>query len=164
MNLNFDHALLLDGERSYIASVAIVDPTNTIPVETHNRVERRRAAKTHRTPEIIRDGLLHLSPIAIPLPGSEHSLLIINASENTLQNWAKHSRIQTYTFAHGDEAIRQLEDVLPWDLLSEVNQKLQSSILQTSADTGMEIAVVLYWAHNSIGYRASHIRKKVYSF
>ena len=64
----------------------------------------------------------------------------------------------------GDEAMRQLEDVLPWDLLSEVNQKLQSSVLQTSADTGMEIAVVLDWAHNSIGYRASHIRKKVYSF
>ena len=164
MNLNFDDTLLLDGERSYIASLAIVDPTNILPFEAHNRVEHRRATKSRRTPEKVREGLLRISPIAIPLSSGEHNLLLINASEEKLQDWAKRSQIQAYTYAQGEEAMRLLGDTLPWDLLRDVNQKLHSTILQTSADTGMEIAVVLDWAHNRIGYRASHIRKKVYSF
>lgn len=163
MPLNFDQALLLDGCRSYIASVAIVDPTNTTPIETHNRAEHRRAAKSRRTPESIREGLLRLSPIAIPLPGSEHSLLIINASEEKLQDWAQRSQIQAYTFAHGDEAMRLLGDTLPWDLLRDVNQKLSSTILKAAADTGMSVDAVLDWAHNCTGCKAAHIRRKVYS-
>lgn len=163
MPLNFDQALLLDGCRSYIASVAIVDPTNTTPIETHNRAEHRRAAKSRRTPESIREGLLHLSPIAIPLPGSEHSLLIINSSEEKLQDWAQRSQIQAYTFAHGDEAMRLLGDTLPWDLLRDVNQKLHSTILKAAADTGMSVDAVLDWAHNRTGCKAAHIRRKVYS-
>lgn len=163
MNLNFDDTLLLDGERSYIASVAIVDPTNTTPIETHNRAEHRRAAKSRRTPESIREGLLYLSPIAIPLPGSEHSLLIINSSEGKLQDWAQRSHIQAYTFAHGDEAMRLLGDTLPWDLLRDVNQKLHSTILKAAADTGMSVDAVLDWAHNRTGCKAAHIRRKVYS-
>lgn len=163
MPLNFDQAFLLDGCRSYIASVAIVDPTNTTPIETHNRAEHRRAAKSRRTPESIREGLLHLSPIAIPLPGSEHSLLIINASEEKLQDWAQRSQIQVYTFAHGDEAMRLLGDTLPWDLLCDVNQKLRSTILKAAADTGMSVDAVLDWAHNRTGCKAAHIRRKVYS-
>ena len=163
MPLNFDQALLLDGCRSYIASVAIVDPTNTTPIETHNRAEHRRAAKSRRTPESIREGLLHLSPIAIPLPGSEHSLLSINSSEEKLQDWAQRSQIQAYTFAHGDEAMRLLGDTLPWDLLRDVNQKLRSTILKTAADTGMSVDAVLDWAHNRTGCKAAHIRRKVYS-
>ena len=163
MPLNFDQALLLDGCRSYIASVAIVAPTNTTPIETHNRAEHRRAAKSRRTPESIREGLLHLSPIAIPLPGSEHSLLIINASEEKLQDWAQRSQIQAYTFAHGDEAMRLLGDTLPWDLLRDVNQKLHSTILKAASDTGMTVDAVLDWAHNRTGCKAAHIRRKVYS-
>lgn len=163
MPLNFDQALLLDGCRSYIASVAIVDPTNTTPIETHNRAEHRRAAKSRRTPESIREGLLHLSPIAIPLPGSEHSLLIINASEEKLQDWAQRSQIQAYTFAHGDEAMRLLGDTLPWDLLRAVNQKLHSTILKAASDIGMTVDAVLDWAHNRTGCKAAHIRRKVYS-
>ena len=163
MPLNFDQALLLDGCRSYIASVAIVDPTNTTPIETHNRAEHRRAAKSRRTPESIREGLLHLSPIAIPLPGSEHSLLIINASKEKLQDWAQRSQIQAYTFAHGDEAMRLLGDTLPWDLLRDVNQKLHSTILKAAADTGMSVDAVLDWAHNFTGCKAAHIRRKLYS-
>ena len=163
MPLNFDQALLLDGCRSYIASVAIVDPTNTTPIETHNRAEHRRAAKSRRTPESIREGLLHLSPIAIPLPGSEHSLLIINSSEEKLQDWAHRSHIQAYTFAHGDEAMRLLGDTLPWDLLRDVNQKLHSTILKAAADTGMSVDAVLDWAHNCTGCKAAHIRRKLYS-
>ena len=163
MPLNFDQALLLDGCRSYIASVAIVDPTNTTPIETHNRAEHRRAAKSRRTPESIREGLLHLSPIAIPLPGSEHSLLIIKSSEEKLQDWAQRSQIQAYTFAHGDEAMRLLGDTLPWDLLRDVNQKLRSTILKAAADTGMSVDAVLDWAHNCTGCKAAHIRRKVYS-
>lgn len=163
MPLNFDQALLLDGCRSYIASVAIVDPTNTTPIETHNRAEHRRAAKSRRTPESIREGLLHLSPIAIPLPGSEHSLLIINSSEEKLQDWAQRSHIQAYTFAHGDEAMRQLGDTLPWDLFRDVNQKLHSTILKAAEDTGMSVDAVLDWAHNRTGCKAAHIRRKLYS-
>lgn len=163
MPLNFDQVLLLDGCRSYIASVAIVDPTNTTPIETHNRAEHRRAAKSRRTPESICEGLLHLSPIAIPLPGSEHSLLIINSSEEKLQDWAQRSHIQAYTFAHGDEAMRLLGDTLPWDLLRDVNQKLRSTILKVAADTGMSVDAVLDWAHNRTGCKAAHIRRKVYS-
>ena len=163
MPLNFDQALLLDGCRSYIASVAIVDPTNTTPIETHNRAEHRRAAKSCRTPESIREGLLHLSPIAIPLPGSEHSLLIINSSEEKLQDWAQRSQIQAYTFAHGDEAMRLLGDTLPWELLRDVNQKLRSTILKAAADTGMSVDAVLDWAHNCTGCKAAHIRRKLYS-
>lgn len=163
MPLNFDQALLLDGCRSYIASVAIVDSTNPTPIETHNRAEHRRAAKSRRTPESIREGLLHLSPIAIPLPGNEHSLLIINASEGKLQDWARRSHIQAYTFAHGDEAMRQLGNTLPWDLLRDVNQKLRSTILKAAADTGMSVDALLDWAHNRTGCKAAHIRRKVYS-
>ena len=163
MNLNFENTLLLDGERSYIASLAIVDPTNILPAEAHNRVEHRRAAKSRRTPESIREGLLHLSPIAIPLPGSEHSLLIINSSEEKLQDWAQRSQIQAYTFAHGDEAMRLLGDTLPWDLIRDVNQKLRSTILKAAADTGMSVDAVLDWAHNCTGCKAAHIRRKVYS-
>lgn len=163
MPLNFDQALLLDGCRSYIASVAIVDPTNTTPIETHNRAENRRAAKSRRTPESIREGLLHLCPIAIPLPGSEHSLLIINSSEGKLQDWAQRSHMQAYTFAHGDEAMKLLGDTLPWDLLRDVNQKLHSTILKAAADTGMSVDAVLDWAHNRTGCKAAHIRRKVYS-
>ena len=163
MPLNFDPALLLDGCRSYIASVAIVNPTNTTPIETHNRAEHRRAAKSRRTPDSIREGLLRLSPIAIPLPGSEHSLLIINSSEEKLQDWAQRSQIQAYTFAHGDEAMRLLGDTLPWDLLRDVNQKLRSTILKAAADTGMSVDAILDWAHNRTGCKAAHIRRKVYS-
>lgn len=164
MNLNFDDTLLLDGERSYIASLAIVDPTNILPFEAHNRVEHRRATKSRRTPEKVREGLLRISPIAIPLSSGEHNLLLINASEEKLQDWAKRSQIQAYTFAHGDEAMRQLGDMLPWDLLRDVNQKLRSTILKVVADTGMSVDAVLDWAHNRTGCKAAHIRKKVYSF
>ena len=103
-------------------------------------------------------------PIAIPLSSGEHNLLLINASEEKLQDWAKRSQIQAYTFAHGDEAMRQLGDMLPWDLLRDVNQKLRSTILKAAADTGMSVDAVLDWAHNCTGCKAAHIRKKVYSF
>ena len=162
MNLNFENTLLLDGERSYIASLAIVDPTNILPAEAHNRVEHRRAAKSRRTPESIREGLLHLSPIAIPLPDND-SLLIINASEEKLQDWARRSHIQAYTYAQGDEAMRQLDDVIPWDLLRELNQKIHDNLMKISADKAMNIAQVLDWAHNRTGCKAAHIRRKVYS-
>ena len=163
MPLNFDQALLLDGCRSYIASVAIVDSTNTTPIETHNRAEHRRAAKSRRTPDSIREGLLRLSPIAIPQPGNEHSLLIINASEEKLQDWAQRSQIQAYTFAHGDEAMRQLGDMLPWDLLRELNQKIHDNLIKISAGNAMDIDQILEWAHNRTGCKAAHIRRKVYS-
>ena len=163
MNLNFDDTLLLDGSRSYIASLAIVDPTNILPFEAHNRVEHRAASKSHRTPEKVREGLLRISPIAIPLPDND-SLLIINASEEKLQDWAQRSQIQAYTFAHGDEAMRQLGDMLPWDLLRELNQKIHDNLMKISVDKAMDIAQVLGWAHNCTGCKAAHIRRKVYSF
>ncbi len=163
MNLNFDDTLLLDGSRSYIASLAIVDPTNILPTEPHNRVERLRATKSRRTLESIREGLLHLSPIAIPLPNSD-SLLIINASEEKLQDWAQCSQIQAYTYAQGDEAMRQLDDVIPWDLLRELNQQIHVNLMKISADKAMNIAQVLDWAHNRTGCKAAHLRRKVYSF
>ena len=164
MNLNFDDTLLLDGSRSYIASLAIVDPTNILPFEAHNRVEHRAASKSHRTPEKVREGLLHLSPIAIPLSSGEHNLLLINASEEKLQDWAQRSQIQAYTYAQGDEAMRQLDDVIPWDLLRELNQQIHVNLMKISADKAMNIAQVLDWAHNRTGCKAAHIRRKVYSF
>lgn len=163
MNLNFDDTLLLDGERSYIASLAIVDPTNILPFEAHNRVEHRRATKSRRTPEKVREGLLRISPIAIPLSSGEHNLLLINASEEKLQDWAKRSQIQVYSYAQGDEAMRQLDDVLPWDLLCKLNQQIHANLMKISADKAMDIAQILDWAHNRTGCKAAHLRRKVYS-
>ena len=163
MNLNFDDTLLLDGSRSYIASLAIVDPTNILPFEAHNRVEHRAASKSHRTPEKVREGLLRISPIAIPLSSGEHNLLLINASEEKLQDWAQRSQIQAYTYVQGEEAMRQLDDLIPWDLLRELNQKIHDNLIKISAGNAMDIDQILEWAHNRTGCKAAHIRRKVYS-
>ena len=98
MPLNFDQALLLDGCRSYIASVAIVDPEHFYPDAPHSRCAYRRAAKSHRTPQIVREGLLRMSPMNYPLQPTPYTLLI-NPSPYRLLEWAKRSHIQSLIYA-----------------------------------------------------------------
>jgi hypothetical protein len=51
MNLSFEHTMPMDGKSSCIASLALVNPSYLCLCEPHNRVEHRRAAKLHRSPE-----------------------------------------------------------------------------------------------------------------
>ena len=98
MPLNFDQALLLDGCRSYIASVAIVDPEHFYPDAPHSRCAYRRAAKSHRTPQIVREGLLRMSPMNYTLQPTPYTLLI-NPSPYRLLEWARRSHIQSLIYA-----------------------------------------------------------------
>lgn len=98
MPLNFDQALLLDGCRSYIASVAIVDPEHFYPDAPHSRCAYRRTAKSHRTPQIIREGLLRMSPMNYTLQPTPYTLLI-NPSPYRLLEWARRSHIQSLIYA-----------------------------------------------------------------
>lgn len=98
MPLNFDQALLLDGCRSYIASVAIVDPEHFYLDAPHSRCAYRRAAKSHRTPQIVREGLLRMCPMNYTLQPTPYTLLI-NPSPYRLLEWAKRSHIQSLIYA-----------------------------------------------------------------
>ena len=80
MNLSFEHTMPMDGKSSCIASLALVNPSHLCPCEPHNRVEHRRAAELHRSPEQNSKTLLQLSPIAIPLESG--NILSVNIANH----------------------------------------------------------------------------------
>ena len=96
MNLSFEHTLPIDGKSSYIASLALVNPSHLCPCEPHNRAEYRRAAKLKRSPEQNSQTIQQLSPIAIPLESG--NLLSVNLAKQRLLDWAKRSHIQSLVY------------------------------------------------------------------
>ena len=63
MTVDFSRTFVLAGEPSHVASIAIVDPECFYPDAPHSRCAYRRAAKSHRTPQIVREGLLRMCPM-----------------------------------------------------------------------------------------------------
>ena len=96
MNLSFEHTLHIGGEKSYIASLALVNPSYLFQCEAHNRAEHRRAAKLNCSPEQSKNTLLQLSPIAIPLDSG--NVLSVNIPKQRLLDWAKRSHIQSLVY------------------------------------------------------------------
>lgn len=96
MNLSFEHTMPMDGKSSCIASLALVNPSYLCLCEPHNRVEHRRAAELHRSPEQNSKTLLQLSPIAIPLESG--NILSVNIAKHRLLEWAKRSHIQSLVY------------------------------------------------------------------
>ena len=106
MNLSFEHTLPIDGKSSYIASLALVNPSHLCPCEPHNRAEYRRASKLKRSPEQNSQTIQQLSPIAIPLESG--NILSVNIARHRLLEWAKRSHIQSlvYITSCGDGQIQ----------------------------------------------------------
>jgi hypothetical protein len=98
MTVDFSRTFLLAGEPSHVASIAIVDPEHFYPDAPHSRCAYRRAAKSHRTPQIVREGLLRMSPMNYTLQPTPYTLLI-NPSPYRLLEWAKRSHIQSLIYA-----------------------------------------------------------------
>lgn len=98
MTVDFSRTFVLAGEPSHVASIAIVDPEHFYPDAPHSRCAYRRAAKSHRTPQIIREGLLRMSPMNYTLQPTPYTLLI-NPSPYRLLEWAKRSHIQSLIYA-----------------------------------------------------------------
>lgn len=96
MNLSFEHTLPIDGKSSYIASLALVNPSHLCPCEPHNRAEYRRASKLKRSPEQNSQTIQQLSPIAIPLESG--NILSVNLAKQRLLDWAKRSHIQSLVY------------------------------------------------------------------
>lgn len=98
MTVDFSRTFVLAGEPSHVASIAIVDPEYFYPDAPHSRCAYRRAAKSHRTPQIVREGLLRMSPMNYTLQPTPYTLLI-NPSPYRLLEWAKRSHIQSLIYA-----------------------------------------------------------------
>lgn len=98
MTVDFSRTFVLAGEPSHVASIAIVDPEHFYPDAPHSRCAYRRAAKSHRTPQIIREGLLRMCPMNYTLQPTPYTLLI-NPSPYRLLEWAKRSHIQSLIYA-----------------------------------------------------------------
>ena len=98
MTVDFSRTVVLAGEPSHVASIAIVDPEHFYPDAPHSRCAYRRAAKSHRTPQIVREGLLRMSPMNYTLQPTPYTLLI-NPSPYRLLEWAKRSHIQSLIYA-----------------------------------------------------------------
>ena len=96
MTVSFEHTLPIDGKISYIASLALVNPSPLCPCEPHNRAEHRRAANLKYSLEQNRDTLLQLSPIAVPLESG--NILSVNIPKQRLLDWAKRSHIQSLVY------------------------------------------------------------------
>lgn len=98
MTVDFSRTFVLTGEPSHVASIAIVDPEHFYPDAPHSRCAYRRAAKSHRTPQIVREGLLCMCPMNYTLQPTPYTLLI-NPSPYRLLEWAKRSHIQSLIYA-----------------------------------------------------------------
>lgn len=98
MTVDFSRTFVLAGEPSHVASIAIVDPEHFYPDAPHSRCAYRRAAKSHRTPQIVREGLLRMCPMNYTLQPTPYTLLI-NPSPYRLLEWAKRSHIQSLIYA-----------------------------------------------------------------
>lgn len=176
MNLSFEHTLPIDGKGNYIASLTIVNPTDMQAHNLQTRVGRRIAAKTKRTPELVREGFMRLSPVAIPM--ADGCILGINLTKTRLWEWAKRSRIQSLvyiTFDENGEMIIEhygsethchmefLHDNTVINALREVNQKLEHNLQKAAAASGLSKLSILDLATNVAGVSAWRYRRKVYS-
>ena len=108
--VSFEHRFLLRGERSTIACFAVVQPDRFYPFTPSNRVEYRREAKSKRTPQLVAEGLMRMSPLGIDLQSnaSSHTArVVVNRSKYCLFNWAKHSHIHSmvYVYPTADDII-----------------------------------------------------------
>ena len=140
MNLSFEHTLPINGKGSYIASLTLVNPASMQAHNLQTRVGRRIAAKTKRTPELVREGFMRLSPVTIPV--ADDCILGVNLTKIRLLEWAKRSRIQSLvyiTFDKNGEMIIEhygsethflmefLHDNDVINTLRDVNQKIEHS-------------------------------------
>lgn len=108
--VSFDQRFLLHGERSTIACFAVVQPDRFYPFTPSNRVEYRREAKSKRTPQLVEEGLLRMSPLGIDLQSntvSHTARVVINRSKHCILNWAKRSHIHSmvYVYPTADDII-----------------------------------------------------------
>ena len=100
--VSFDQRFLLHGERSTIACFAVVQPDRFYPFTPSNRVEYRREAKSKRTPQLVAEGLMRMSPLGIDLQSnttSHTARVVVNRSKHCLLNWAKHSHIHSMVYS-----------------------------------------------------------------
>ena len=101
--VSFDQRFLLHNERSTIACFAVVQPDRFYPFTPSNRVEYRREAKSKRTPQLVAEGLMRMSPLGIDLQSnaSSHTArVVVNRSKYRLLNWAKHSHIHSMVYVY----------------------------------------------------------------
>ena len=101
--VSFEHRFLLHNERSTIACFAVVQPDRFYPFTPSNRVEYRREAKSKRTPQLVAEGLMRMSPLGIDLQSnaSSHTArVVVNRSKYRLLNWAKHSHIHSMVYVY----------------------------------------------------------------
>lgn len=108
--VSFDQRFLLHGESSTIACFAVVQPDRIYPFTPTNRVEYRREAKSKRTPQLVEEGLLRMSPLGIDLQSntvSHTARVVINRSKHCILNWAKRSHIHSmvYVYPTADDII-----------------------------------------------------------
>ena len=108
--VSFEHRFLLHNERSTIACFAVVQPDRFYPFTPSNRVEYRREAKSKRTPQLVVEGLLRMSPLGKDLQShttSHTARVVVNRSKHCLLNWAKHSHIHSmvYVYPTADDII-----------------------------------------------------------
>lgn len=108
--VSFNQRFLLRGERSTIACFAVVQPDRFYPFTPSNRVEYRREAKSKRTPQLVAEGLLRMSPLGMDLQShttSHTARVVVNRSKYCLFNWAKHSHIHSmvYVYPTADDII-----------------------------------------------------------
>ena len=108
--VSFDQRFLLHGERSTIACFAVVQPDRFYPFTPTNRMEYRRESKSKRTPQLVAEGLMRMSPLGIDLQSNASSHIarvVVNRSKHCLLNWAKHSHIHSmvYVYPTADDII-----------------------------------------------------------
>ena len=166
----------IDGKGSYIASLTLINTTCLLPSNLHTRIGRRIAAKTKRTPELVREGFMRLSPVAIPV--ADGCILGINLTKTRLWEWAKRSRIQSLIYITFDENGEMIiehygsETHLPMEVLNdnavinalrEVNQKIEHNLKKAVAASGLDKLTILDLATNGAGVAAWRYRRKVYS-
>ncbi len=176
MNLSFEQTLPIDGKGSYIASQTIVNPTDMQAHNLQTRAGRRIAAKTKRTPELVREGFMRLSPVAIPV--ADDCILGVNLTKTRLWEWAKRSRIQSLVYITFDEKgemqieyygsethlpMEILHDNTVINTLREVNQKIEHNLKKAAATSGLDQLTILDLATNGAGVTAWRYRRKVYS-
>jgi len=169
MTVDFSRTFVLAGEPSHVASIAIVDPEHFYPDAPHSRCAYRRAAKSHRTPQIVREGLLRMCPMNYTLQPTPYTLLI-NPSPYRLLEWAKRSHIQSLIYALPATDNQLTLEYWVHDNSSSGEYRLEQSIeIPLAADT---IAVqmgdyqcqvpisLLQEAHRTIQTNLAPLRKK----
>ena len=101
--VSFAHRFLLHNKRSTIACFAVVQPDRFYPFTPSNRVEYRREAKSKRTPQLVAEGVLRMSPLGIDLLSKTSSYtarLVVNRPKHYLLNWAKRSHMHSLVYVY----------------------------------------------------------------